>query len=99
MRLEALIFLDAAGGTGRNLSINLLLEKVRTDWRVALALSLSDNANTSLEAGKLANGDLKLPLILNSVESFSIPYLWIEYLGSSPLGIHIYGTQVLGLNN
>lgn len=62
-------FLDAPGGTGKTFLINLLLAKVRSNKKIALATASSGIAATLLEGGKTAHSAFKLPLNLNYTES------------------------------
>lgn len=55
-------FLDAPGGTGKTFLINLLLAKVRSMGKVALAVASSGIAATLLEGGRTAHATFKIPL-------------------------------------
>lgn len=57
-----LFFLDAPGGTGKTFLINLLLAKVRSTGKIALAVASSGIAATLLEGGRTAHATFKLPL-------------------------------------
>ena len=56
-----MIFLDAPGGTGKTYLTNLLLAKVRSTGRVALAVASSGIAATLLSGGKTAHSTFFLP--------------------------------------
>uniref|UniRef100_A0A0L8FW00 ATP-dependent DNA helicase n=1 Tax=Octopus bimaculoides TaxID=37653 RepID=A0A0L8FW00_OCTBM len=62
-------FLDAPGGTGKTLLINLLLAKVRQKKKIALAVASSGIAATLLTGGRTAHSTFKLPLNLIQNES------------------------------
>uniref|UniRef100_A0A0L8HYC6 ATP-dependent DNA helicase n=1 Tax=Octopus bimaculoides TaxID=37653 RepID=A0A0L8HYC6_OCTBM len=62
-------FLDAPGGTGKTLLINLLLAKVRQKKKIALAVASSGLAATLLTGGRTAHSTFKLPLNLIENES------------------------------
>lgn len=57
-----MFFLDAPGGTGKTFLINLLLAKVRSEGKIALAVASSGIAATLLEGGRTAHSTFKLPL-------------------------------------
>ncbi|KAL4104185.1 hypothetical protein QTP88_019494 [Uroleucon formosanum] len=60
--------LDAPGGTGKTYLINILLAKVRSSYRIAIAAASSGIAATLLHGGKTAHFAFKLPLNLNTIE-------------------------------
>lgn len=64
-----LYFLDAPGGTGKTFLISLLLARIRSQSKIALALASSGIAATLLDGGRTAHSALKLPLNIQSVES------------------------------
>ncbi|XP_074115105.1 uncharacterized protein LOC141537825 [Cotesia typhae] len=64
-----LYFLDAPGGTGKMFLINLLLAKVRSVKKIALAIASSGIAATLIDGGKTAHSAFKLPLKLGYSES------------------------------
>ncbi|XP_074109302.1 uncharacterized protein LOC141534058 [Cotesia typhae] len=64
-----LYFLDAPGGTGKMFLINLLLAKIRSEKKIALAVASSGIAATLINGGKTAHSAFKLPLNLGSSES------------------------------
>lgn len=57
-------FLDAPGGTGKTYLLNLLLTKIRSHGKIALAVASSGIAATLLEGGRTAHAAFKLPLNL-----------------------------------
>ena len=65
----SVIFLDAAGGTGKTYLINLILAKVRSQGHVALAVASSGIAATLLTGGKTAHSVFKLPLNITRYEN------------------------------
>jgi hypothetical protein len=64
-----LFFLDAPGGTGKTFVINLILAKMRSERKVALAVASSGIAATLLEGGRTAHSMFKLPLNLAKSEN------------------------------
>lgn len=64
-----IFFLDAPGGTGKTLLINLLLAKVRSTRGIALAVASSGIAATLLEGGRTAHATFKLPLNLTTADT------------------------------
>ena len=63
------LFLDAPGGTGKTFLLNLLLTKVRSGKKIALAVASSGIAATLLEGGKTAHSAFKLPLSTRQSEN------------------------------
>lgn len=63
---SSLVFIDAPGGTGKTFLINLLLAKIRSTSKVALAIASSGAAATLISGGRTAHSMLKLPLDLNT---------------------------------
>ncbi|XP_044588797.1 uncharacterized protein LOC123267978 [Cotesia glomerata] len=59
-----LYFLDAPGGTGKTLLINLLLAKIRREKNIAVAVDSSGFAAILIDRGKTAHSAFKLPLNL-----------------------------------
>ena len=59
-----MVFLDAPGGTGKTYVTNLLLAKIRSTGRVALAVASSGIAATLLSGGRTAHSAFALPLDL-----------------------------------
>ena len=64
-RSGGFLFLDAPGGTGKTFLINLLLAKVRSQRKIALAVAYSGIAATLLNGGRTAHSTFKLPLNLS----------------------------------
>ncbi|XP_039602247.1 uncharacterized protein LOC120524463 [Polypterus senegalus] len=64
-----IFFLDSPGGTGKTFLINLILAKIRSDGKVAIAVASSGIAATLLEGGKTAHSAFKLPLNLTYNEA------------------------------
>ena len=56
-------FLDAVGGAGKTFCENLILSKLRSQGKIAVAVATSGIAATLLQGGKTAQGHLKLPII------------------------------------
>ncbi|XP_060846341.1 uncharacterized protein LOC132926006 [Rhopalosiphum padi] len=65
-------FLDAPGGTGKTFLINLLLAKIRTDRKIALAVASSGIATTLLEGGRTAHSTFKIPLKMSYDDTSSV---------------------------
>jgi PIF1-like helicase len=63
-KVGGLIFLDALGGTGKTCVINLLLDKIRQQSKIAIAVASSGIATTLLYEGRTIHSTLKLPLNL-----------------------------------
>ncbi|XP_076047297.1 uncharacterized protein LOC143028818 [Oratosquilla oratoria] len=67
------IFVNAAGGTGKSFVLNMLLDSVRSQGKIALAVASSGIAATVLKGGRTAHNILKIPLMeYNEVRSCSI---------------------------
>ena len=64
-----IFFLDAPGGTAKTFVINLLLEKIRQQSKIAIAMASSGIATTLLHGGRTAHSTLKLPLNLTHSEN------------------------------
>ena len=54
-----ILFLDAPGGTGKTFLINLILAKLRSEGKIALATSSSGIAATLLTGGRPYTAPLK----------------------------------------
>jgi hypothetical protein len=54
--------LDALGGTGKTFLISLILAKIRSQQKIALAVASSGIAATLLDSGRTAHSTFKLPL-------------------------------------
>ena len=61
-------FFDAPGGTGKTFLISLILNTIRSQGKIALALASSGIAATLLEGGRTAHSALKLPLNLQTID-------------------------------
>lgn len=57
-----LLFIDAPGGTGKTFLINIILAKIRSTGKLAIAVASSGIAATLLSGGKTAHSTFKLPL-------------------------------------
>ncbi|GFV26502.1 ATP-dependent DNA helicase [Trichonephila clavipes] len=55
-------FLDNPGDTGKTFLINLLLAKIRSEKKIAIAVASSGIAATLLHGGKTADSMFKIPL-------------------------------------
>jgi hypothetical protein len=62
-------FVDAPGGTGKTFIFNLLLAKVRSEGRIALAVSSSGVAALLLQRGSTAHSRFKVPIDLTSTST------------------------------
>ncbi|GFY23143.1 ATP-dependent DNA helicase [Trichonephila clavipes] len=62
-------FLDAPGGTGKTFLINLLLAKIRSEKKIAVAVASSGIAATLLHEGKTAHSMFKIPLESERMEN------------------------------
>ncbi|XP_029172028.1 uncharacterized protein LOC114941268 [Nylanderia fulva] len=59
-------FLDAPGGTGKTFLISLILAKIRSQQKIALAVASSGIAATLLDGGRTAHSTFKLPLDIHN---------------------------------
>ncbi|XP_065835787.1 uncharacterized protein [Oscarella lobularis] len=59
---NAIIFLDAPGGTGKTFLLNVFIDKIRSQGEIGLAVASSGIAATLLTGGKTAHSVFKLPL-------------------------------------
>ncbi|XP_076032462.1 uncharacterized protein LOC143020185 [Oratosquilla oratoria] len=57
------IFVSAAGGTGKSFVLNFLLDTVRSEGKIALAIASSGIAATVLSGGRTAHNMFKIPLM------------------------------------
>ncbi|GFV98003.1 ATP-dependent DNA helicase [Trichonephila clavipes] len=62
-------FLDAPGGTGKTFLINLLLAKIRSEKKIAIAVASSGINATLLHGGKMAHSMFKIPLESERMEN------------------------------
>ena len=63
-----MLFLDAPGGTGKTFLINLILAKLRSEGKIALATASSGIAATLLTGGRTLHSTFKIPLDLNAMD-------------------------------
>ena len=63
-----MLFLDAPGGTGKTFLINLLLAKLRSEGKIALATASSGIAATLLTGGRTLHSTFKIPLDLYAMD-------------------------------
>ena len=63
------LFMQAAGGTGKTFTLNTILALVRGRGDVALAVAFSGIAATLLDGGRTAHSTFGLPLGLNQIDS------------------------------
>ncbi|XP_076298040.1 uncharacterized protein LOC143217539 [Lasioglossum baleicum] len=64
-----IISLDAPGGTGKSFLIRVLLAKVRSSGKIALAVASSGIAATLLPGGRTAHSTFKIPIDLDRSET------------------------------
>ncbi|XP_076042085.1 uncharacterized protein LOC143025987 [Oratosquilla oratoria] len=57
------IFLHAPGGTGKSFVLNILLDTVRSQGKITLAVASSSIASTVLHGGRTAHNMFKIPLM------------------------------------
>ena len=62
------LFLDAPGGTSKTFLINLILAKIRSEVKIALATASSGIAATLLTGGRTLHSTFKIPLDLNAMD-------------------------------
>ena len=63
-----MLFLDAPGGTGKTFLINLILTKLRSEGKIALATASSGIATTLLTGGRTLHSTFKIPLDLYAMD-------------------------------
>ena len=63
-----MLFLDAPGGTGKTFLINLILAKLRSEGKIALATASSRIAATLLTGGRTLHSTFKIPLDLYAMD-------------------------------
>ena len=63
-----MLFLDAPGGTGKTFLINLILAKLRSEGKIALATASSGIAATLLTGGRTLHSTFKIPLDLHAMD-------------------------------
>ena len=59
---ERLFFLNGPGGTGKTMVQNTVMERIRSQGKVALAVASSGIASTLLEGGRTVYSRFKIPL-------------------------------------
>ena len=64
----SMLFLDAPGGTGKTFLINLILAKLRSEGKIALATASSGIAATLLTGGRTLHSTFKIPLDLHAMD-------------------------------
>ena len=67
-----LFFLDGFGGTEKTFVINLILAKIRSERRIALAVASSRIAATLLDGGTTAHSRFKIPIEIHPDSTCSI---------------------------
>ncbi|GBP63212.1 hypothetical protein EVAR_89479_1 [Eumeta japonica] len=81
-----LYFLDAPDGTGKTFVVSLILATIRSEQKIALALTSLGIAATLLEGGRTAHSALKLPLNVQNYRNHD----WLrERAILAPKNIHI----------
>ncbi|XP_076035387.1 ATP-dependent DNA helicase Pif1-like [Oratosquilla oratoria] len=66
-------FLNASGGTGKSFVLNMLLDSVRSQGKIALAVASSEIAATVLHGGRTAHNMFKIPVMeYNEIRSCGI---------------------------
>ena len=63
-----MLFMDAPGGTGKTFLINLILAKLRSEGKIALATASSTIAATLLTGGHTLHSTFKIPLDLYAMD-------------------------------
>lgn len=69
MSKGGMFFIDAPGGTGKTFLINLILSKVRSSGKIALAVASSGISATLLPGGKTAHSMFKIPIDIDRHET------------------------------
>ena len=69
MSKGGMFFIDAPGGTGITFLINLILSKVRSSGKIALAVASSGISATLLPGGKTAHSMFKIPIDIDRHET------------------------------
>jgi len=69
----ALFFLDGPGGTGKTFVENLLLNTIRGEGNIAIAVASCGIAATLLHSGQTAHSAFKIPINIDKDSYFNIP--------------------------
>jgi len=69
----ALFFLDGPGGTGKTFVENLLLNTIRSQGNIAIAVASSGIAATLLHSGQTAHSTFKIPISIDKDSYCNIP--------------------------
>ena len=72
--IPAAFFVDGPGGTGKTFLYKVLLDKVRADGNIALAVASSGIAALLLSGGRTAHSRFKIPINLHEDSTCSISY-------------------------
>ena len=67
-----MFFLDGFGGTGKTFVINLILAKLRSERKIAIAVASSGIAATLLDGGTTAHSRFKIPIHINDTSTCNI---------------------------
>ena len=62
---QKLFFIDSPGGCGKTFLLNLILRKIRSEKKIALAVATSGLAAILLDGGTTAHSHFKIPLKLD----------------------------------
>src|ERR1700710_936020 len=68
-----IFFLDGPGGTGKTFVENVLLNIIRAEGNIAIAVASSGIAATLLNGGRTAHSTLKIPISINKDSYCNIP--------------------------
>ena len=63
-----MLFLDAPGGTGKTFLITLILAKLQSEGKIALATAFNSIAATLLTGGHTSHSTFKIPLDLHAMD-------------------------------
>ena len=64
----SMLFLNTPGGTGKTFLINLILAKLRSEGKIALATSSSGIATMLLTGGRTLHSTFNIPLDLHAMD-------------------------------
>lgn len=70
---KKIFFVDGPGGTGKSFLFNMVLNKIRSEGKIALGIASSGIAATLLENGRTAHSRFKIPININETSTCSIP--------------------------